>query len=56
MQIGYTAAWAPSDKPALERIFHRYGGRAADWWDATGKRIYPEQYVDYVESIRPRAG
>ena len=55
LQIGYTAAWAPSSKPALERIFHRYGGRAADWWDATGKNIYPDQFVDYVERIRPRA-
>ncbi len=53
LQIGYTAAWAPSDKLALKRIFNRYGGRAAAWWDATGKQIYPEQFVDYVESVRP---
>ena len=53
LQIGYTAAWAPSDKLALERIFHRYGGRAAAWWDRTGKQIYPEQFVAYVESVRP---
>ncbi len=52
LQIGYTAAWAPSDKPALRRIFGRYGGRAARWWDQTGKQIYPQQFVDYVESIR----
>ena len=51
-QIGYTTGWAPNDKPALKRIFHRYGGRASDWWDATGKRIYPDQFVDYVESVR----
>ena len=55
LQIGYTAAWAPSDKLALERIFHRYGGRAAAWWDKTGIEIYPEQFVDYVERIRPRS-
>ena len=53
LQIGYTAAWAPSDKLALQRIFHRYGGRAADWWETTGKNIYPEQFVEYVESVKP---
>jgi len=53
LQIGYTEAWAPSDKMALQRIFTRYGGRAAAWWDATGKKIYPEQFVAYVEEIRP---
>ena len=55
LQIGYTEAWAPSDKPALKRIFGRYGGRAAAWWDATGKEIYPQQFVDYVEDLRPKA-
>ncbi len=55
LQIGYTAAWAPSDKPALKRIFGRYGGRAAAWWDATGVQIYPEQFVRYVEANRPSA-
>lgn len=53
LQIGYTAAWAPSDKLALKRIFTRYGGRAAAWWDKTGREIYPQQFVDYVESLRP---
>ena len=52
LQIGYTAAWAPSDKLALQRIFHRYGGRAAAWWEATGRQIYPQQFVRYVEEVR----
>ncbi len=51
-QIGYTEGWAPSDKIALEKIFHRYDGRAARWWDNTGKKIYPEEFVVYVESLR----
>ena len=55
MQIGYTAEWAPSDKPALARMFHRYGGRAANWWDKTGKEIYPDHFVVYVENIRPKS-
>ena len=55
LQIGYTAAWAPSDKQALARIFHRYGGRAGAWWDKTGKVIYPEPFVEYVESVRPKS-
>ena len=54
LRIGYTAAWAPSDKLALERIFHRYGGRAAQWWDKTGRNIYPDEFVEYVEEIRAR--
>ena len=49
LQIGYTEGWAPSDKPALKRIFGRYGGRAADWWENTGKAIYPDAFIDYVE-------
>ena len=52
LQIGYTESWAPSDKPALRRIFGRYGGRAASWWDVTGVNIYPSQFVEYVELIR----
>ena len=52
LQIGYTAAWAPSDKLALERIFNRYGGRAADWWEKNGREIYPQSFVDHVERIR----
>lgn len=52
LQIGYTAEWAPNDQPAIARIFNRYGGRAADWWDRSGKNIYPENFVKYVESIR----
>ena len=52
LQIGYTEQWAPSDKQALQRIFGRYGGRAADWWENTGKVIYPENFVAYVEESR----
>jgi len=52
LQIGYTEGWAPSDKPALKRIFGRYGGRAADWWESTGKAIYPDAFIDYVEQNR----
>ncbi len=54
LQIGYTAQWAPKDRPAIERIFTRYGGRAAVWWDKTGSEIYPDGFVAYVEGIRPR--
>ncbi len=49
LQIGYTEGWAPSGKPALKRIFGRYGGRAADWWESSGKVIYPDAFIDYVE-------
>ena len=52
LQIGYTEGWAPSDKPALKRIFGRYGGRAADWWENTGKAIYPDAFIDYIEQNR----
>lgn len=49
LQIGYTEGWAPSDKPALKRIFSRYGGRASNWWENTGREIYPDAFVEYVE-------
>lgn len=52
VQIGYTQGWAPSDKPALKRIFNRYDGRAAVWWEKTGKEIYPIAFVTYVEENR----
>ena len=52
LQIGYTEDWAPSDKPALRRIFTRYNGRANDWWQNTGRQIYPVKFVDYVELNR----
>jgi hypothetical protein len=52
LQIGYTEDWAPSDKPALKRIFTRYNGRASDWWQNTGRQIYPANFVDYVELNR----
>ena len=51
-QIGYTEGWTPSDKLALQRIFHRYDGRAARWWENSGKEIYPAAFVEYVESVR----
>ena len=51
-QIGYTGAWAPSDKKALKRIFTRYDGRATRWWEETGREIYPQSFVDHVEKIR----
>ncbi len=51
-QIGYTEGWTPSDKIALQRIFYRYDGRAAAWWESTGKEIYPAEFVDYVEQHR----
>ena len=54
LQIGYTEEWAPSDKLALKKIFSRYGGRAADWWEKTGKEIYPTAYITYVEEQRQR--
>jgi hypothetical protein len=53
LQIGYTQGWAPSDELALKKIFVRYGGRAADWWEATGKKIYPTAFIDHVEEKRP---
>ena len=52
LQIGYTEGWAPSDKLALKKIFNRYDGRAADWWEKTGKEIYPSAFVTYVEAQR----
>ena len=52
MHFGYTTGWAPSDKLALKRIFSRYGGRAAAWWQKTGREIYPQTFVDYVEGHR----
>lgn len=51
-QIGYTTEWAPSDRLALRRIFTRYGGRAAAWWESTGREIYPQTFVDHVEELR----
>ena len=54
-RIGYTEGWAPSDRLALERIFDRYDGRAAQWWDSVGQQIYPPEFVQYVESIRTKA-
>ena len=51
-QIGYTEGWTPSDRLALARLFHRYDGRAAHWWEETGRQIYPEEFVKYVESKR----
>jgi len=54
LQIGYTEGWAPSDKLALKKIFHRYDGRAADWWEKTGKEIYPPAFITYVEAQRPQ--
>ena len=56
MQIGYTAEWAPSDRLALERIFSRYDGRAAHWWETSGCKIYPASFVNYVEEVRRSAG
>ena len=53
LQIGYTAEWAPRDHLALQRIFSRYGGRAASWWETNGREIYPQSFVDYVESQKP---
>ena len=55
LQIGYTAGWAPSDKQALRKIFNRSGGRAAVWWEKTGKEIYPIEFINYVEEQRPAA-
>ena len=52
LQIGYTAVWAPDDTLALKRIFTRYGGRAAAWWDANGREIYPASFVQHVEAVR----
>ncbi len=52
LQIGYVGSWAPSDKLALGRIFQRYGGRAATWWDTQGREIYPRDFVDHVEQHR----
>ena len=52
LQIGYTAGWAPSDKLALKKIFSRYDGRAAEWWDKTGREIYPAGFVSHVEQQR----
>ena len=52
LQIGYTAQWAPSDKQALRKIFTRYDGRAARWWEETGRTIYPQDFVTYVEENR----
>ncbi len=49
LQIGYTEDWATSDKPAIKRIFGRYGGRAADWWENSGKAIYPQAFITYIE-------
>ena len=54
LQIGYTAKWAPSDTEALKSIFSRYGGRAANWWDEKGKLLYPKEFVDHVEGVRPK--
>ena len=51
-RIGYTMEWAPSDKPAIRRIFTRYDGRAATWWENNGKPIYPKEFIDYVEKNR----
>lgn len=52
IQIGYTQDWAPSDQLALQRIFIRYDGRAARWWEQTGRQIYPQPFVDHVEASR----
>jgi hypothetical protein len=49
LQIGYTEGWAPSDKPALKRIFSRYDGRARTWWEESGREIYPDAFIEYVE-------
>ena len=49
LQIGYTEGWATNDKLALKRISHRYGGRAADWWQKSGREIYPQAFVAYVD-------
>lgn len=48
LQIGYTKDWAPSSRPALKRIFTRYGGRADEWWQKN-REIYPANFVEYVE-------
>ena len=53
LKIGYTEGWTPSDKLALTRIFNRYDGRAATWWEKSGKLIYPETFVEHVEQHRP---
>ena len=51
-KIGYIEAYAPSDKVALGNIFVRYGGRAANWWEAQDRKIYPSDFVNYVEDTR----
>ena len=52
LKIGYTQGWAPNDKPALKRIFTRYSGRAANWWESTGRAIYPAEFISHVEENR----